>query len=133
MTGYSKKSLILRRQDADDQKRKLTCLILFGPLLNREVDPSSSSNFLSSVLTTRTGVKVNAEDLAFSEIKTSGEERRSAFIRWTLFISDSDQYFLLLQVPQPRAEAGSLGQESCCQEAESVPGGVADRPQGEAV
>ena len=83
MTGYSKRSLILRRQDADDQKRKLNCLILYGPLLNREVDPSSSSIFLSSVLATRTGVKVTAEDLAVSELKMAGDERRSAFIRWT--------------------------------------------------
>ena len=37
MSGYSKRSLILKRQDADDQKRKLNCLILYGPLLNREV------------------------------------------------------------------------------------------------
>ena len=37
LSGYNKRSLILRRQDADDQKRKLTCLLLYGPLLNREV------------------------------------------------------------------------------------------------
>jgi hypothetical protein len=37
MSGYSKRSLILKRQDADDQKRKLNCLILYGPLLNRDV------------------------------------------------------------------------------------------------
>ena len=37
LTGYSKRSLILKRQDADDQKRKLNCLLLYGPLLNREV------------------------------------------------------------------------------------------------
>ena len=35
--GYTKRSVILKRQDADEQKRKLNCLLLHGPLLNREV------------------------------------------------------------------------------------------------
>ena len=37
VTGYTQRHLILRRQDADEQKRKLTCLLLFGPHVNREV------------------------------------------------------------------------------------------------
>ena len=46
-----------------------------------KVDPSSSSTFLSSILTIRTGVRVEADDLAYSEVKKAGEEKRSAFVR----------------------------------------------------
>jgi hypothetical protein len=47
-----------------------------------KVDPSSCSNYLSTLLTVRTGVKVDVDDLVFSEIKIIGEEKRSAFIRY---------------------------------------------------
>lgn len=105
MTGYTKRSTILRygslaifcpndmlmhkilcplsrKQDADDQKRKLNCLLLLGPVLNtRPVETDSCTPFLINVLGLRTGVHLAKEDIAFSEVKKMGEEKRSAFIR----------------------------------------------------
>ena len=83
ITGYTKRSHLLRKQDADDQKRKLNCLILLGPLLNNKpLETDSCSQFLSTLISIRTGVSLEKEDLAFSEIRRVGEEKRSAFIRF---------------------------------------------------
>ena len=82
VTGYTKRSHILRKQDADDQKRKLNCLILLGSVLNnRQEEKDSCASFLSTLLTAKTGVTVDREDFEFSEIRKINEERRSAFIR----------------------------------------------------
>ena len=37
LQGYTQRGLILRRQDADEQRKKLNCLLLSGPQVNREV------------------------------------------------------------------------------------------------
>ena len=83
ITGYTRRSHLLRKQDADDQRRKLNCLILLGPLLNNKpTEQDSCSQFLSSLLTMRTGIRVEKDELAYSEIRRLGEEKRSAFIRF---------------------------------------------------
>ena len=82
VTGYNKRSHILKKQDADDQKRKLNCLILYGSVLNnRQEEKDSCAPFLASLLTIKTGVSVDTEDLEFSEVKKISDERRSAFLR----------------------------------------------------
>ena len=116
------RSHILKKQDADDQKRKLNCLIFLGPILNNRAletgdfsqseassltfdqsevyfttfDQSESSiltyrpiidtcgPFLASLIGLRTGVRVDKEEIAFSEIKKISEERKSAFVRFVL-------------------------------------------------
>ena len=35
VASYTQRSTILRRQDADEQKRRLNCLLLYGPHVNR--------------------------------------------------------------------------------------------------
>ena len=87
VTGYTKRSHILRKQDADDQRRKLNCLILYGSVLNNRPEESDScATFLASLLAARTGVSVTGEDLEFSEVKRINEERRSAFLRRAFII-----------------------------------------------
>ena len=76
------RSHILKKQDADDQRRKLNCLIFLGPVLNtRAVETDACSPWLASVISLRTGVRVGKEDIAFSEIKKINEEKKSAFVR----------------------------------------------------
>ena len=58
VSGYTKRSHILRRQDSDDQRRKLNCLILFGSVLNnRQEEKDTCANFLANLLTSRTGLQ----------------------------------------------------------------------------
>ena len=44
----------------------------------------SCGPFLASLVSLRTGVRVDKEDIAFSEIKKLTEERKSAFVRCIL-------------------------------------------------
>ena len=37
VASYAQRGNILRRQDADEQRRRLNCLLLYGPHVNREV------------------------------------------------------------------------------------------------
>ena len=88
VNGYTKRSHILKKQDADDQRRKLNCLLLFGSVLNnRQEEKDTCSTFLANLLTTRTGLLVESEDIEFSEVKKISEERRSAFIRCNFYFN----------------------------------------------
>ena len=91
------RSHILKKQDADDQRRKLNCLIFLGPVLNtRAVETDSCSPWLASIISLRTGVRVGKEDIAFSEIKKINEEKKSAFVR--LVCPNNSFYQLTFQV-----------------------------------
>ena len=58
VASYTQRGTILRRQDADEQKRRLNCLLLYGPHVNREVGNSSVISFVCSLINSRTNTEV---------------------------------------------------------------------------
>ena len=58
VASYTQRGAILRRQDADEQKRRLNCLLLYGPHVNREVGNSSIISFVCSLINSRTNTEV---------------------------------------------------------------------------
>ena len=66
VASYTQRGTILRRQDADEQKRRLNCLLLYGPHVNREVGNSSIISFVCSLINSRTNTEVLISMLIFS-------------------------------------------------------------------
>ena len=58
VASYTQRGTILRRQDADEQKRRLNCLLLYGPHVNREVGNSGVISFVCSLINSRTNTEV---------------------------------------------------------------------------
>ena len=58
VASYAQRGNILRRQDADEQRRRLNCLLLYGPHVNREVGNTGVVAFVCNLINTRTNVEV---------------------------------------------------------------------------
>ena len=106
--GYTQRALLLRRQDAEEQRRRLDCLLLLGPHVTREVVCSCSFIFTSFIWQAGQGssstvslvcalislkaeqevpslllsphLQVRPEDIEFVDLR-SHDNRRSIFIR----------------------------------------------------
>ena len=65
VASYAQRGNILRRQDADEQRRRLNCLLLYGPHVNREVGNTGVVAFVCNLINTRTNVEV-VDILTFS-------------------------------------------------------------------
>ncbi|XP_023337528.1 uncharacterized protein LOC111708396 [Eurytemora carolleeae] len=86
--AYKKRSEILKRQDSMEQKKKMFCIILTGPIIQKHNDFSEDKMFdlCSSVLTSRAGIMVETEDLAHVELKSVSSAEtvftKSIFVRF---------------------------------------------------
>ena len=63
---------LLSRQDAQEQKRKLDCLLLKGPVIPNpdDVCESKTKFTISVLLAKRAGINCDVEDIDFATIKT---------------------------------------------------------------
>ena len=102
LDAYNRMAEILKRQDAIEQKKKLFCLILFGPKIQKNTNFSEVKNLSAlilktavqdgmislceRVLTINAGVTVEKDDIAHVELRsTSSSESvftKSIFIRF---------------------------------------------------
>eukprot|EP00094_Tigriopus_californicus_P000624 TCALIF_00606-PA protein Name:"Similar to ncs-2 Neuronal calcium sensor 2 (Caenorhabditis elegans)" AED:0.38 eAED:0.38 QI:0/0.5/0/0.66/1/1/3/0/607 len=94
INGYLERNELIAKQDAQEQKRKLNCLIFRGPAVPEDEEgilKEDKAIFTIAVLISkRAGVECESEDIDFVSIRPGNEENtKSAFVRF----SDKDMRF----------------------------------------
>lgn len=82
--GYSERNELMARQDAQEQRRKLDCLLLRGSLVPNvdDVPEEKVKSSVANLLYKRTGVDVDRGDLDLVHLRPATEEApKSAFVR----------------------------------------------------
>ena len=73
--GYMERNELMARQDAQEQRRKLNCLLFRGPVIPNpaEVSHSRIKFLVANLISKRTGVSVEADDLDFVSVREINE------------------------------------------------------------
>ena len=87
LSAYNRMAEIVKRQDSLEQKKRLHCLIFFGPKIQRQKDSSALKliDLCKKIFSLGLGVSVENDDIAHLELKTVCSESnfsKSLFIKF---------------------------------------------------